>query len=132
MTKAPHITLRFGPLPVDVINKTLNLELDPGEAILTPSHQVHAARRHPEDYARCQPHVAAILANPLWIGDDFKNEGKIELVGRVAAIGGPLLVAVKIAVNANGCYEVASFYPVAETTVESRRAKGYLRLAKKC
>lgn len=71
--KPSPVTLRLGPLPVGMINKTLGLELDDGEAVVTPSHQVHAAKNHPQDYARCLPHVAAIIANPLYIGDDFKR-----------------------------------------------------------
>lgn len=121
--KTPDLVL--GPLPVEAINKTLELELDEGDVVFTGAAQKHAASRHPDDYAKCLPHVAAIVANPLYLGDDFENEGKIELVGR--PLGTPILVAVSIEKDARGRYHVVSVYPVSEGTIEGRRKKGRLK-----
>lgn len=89
--------------------------------------QRHAQRRHPADFARLFPHVASVIGTPLYARDDFKNEGKIELIGKPAALGEYLLVAVEIALDAHGRYNVTSIYPVSEAKVEKRREGGHLR-----
>jgi len=92
--------------------------------------QIHAAKSHPEDYSRCAPHIAAIVTNPLYVGDDFKNGGKIEMISRVPAIGSAILVAVNIEIDPNGEYNVASFYPISEKKIQNRLDKGYLKRLK--
>ncbi|WP_375273466.1 hypothetical protein [Methylorubrum thiocyanatum] len=79
-----------------MINLTLGLDLDPGPVILSRNAQKHALSSHPVEYPLCLPHVAAVVADPLYLGDDFKNGGKIEMIGRVPALGSFLLVAVTI------------------------------------
>jgi hypothetical protein len=117
-------------LPADSINRTIKTELEPGKVILTRAAQAHALRRHPAEYPICLPHVASIVADPLYIGDDSKNPGYIELIGRTAAVGA-ILVAVNIEQKADGTYHVASFYPISETKIEGRRSKGFLSVAQK-
>jgi hypothetical protein len=129
--KNKALPLQLGPLPVQTINRTLETELDPGEAVLTAGVQTHASRRHPEEYARCLPHVAAVVTNPLYIGDDFKNPGSIELISRVPALGSGLLVAVCVEKNGDGEYEVRSFYPVNDQKIRGRLSKGFLKIAQK-
>jgi hypothetical protein len=118
--------LVFGELPVQTINNTLGLELDPGPVVLTRAAQRHAARRHPEDYSQCLPHLAQVVLRPLYIGDDFKNEGKIELVGRVRAISSAILVAVALEADDAGHYRVCSFYPISEEKIEKRKERRHL------
>ncbi len=89
--------------------------------------QRHAQKRHPKEFARCFPHVAAIIGNPLYVRDDYRNDGKIELVGRPIALGEYLLVAVEISLDVDGRYNVTSFYPISEQKVERRRDAGTLK-----
>jgi hypothetical protein len=117
----------FGELPIDAINVALGLELDDGRAIMSVNAQRHAQKRHPADFARCFPHVAVVVTSPLYARDDFRNHGKIELVGRPPALGDYLLVAVEIGLDASGRYNVTSFYPLSEAKVLARRASGQLR-----
>lgn len=126
MTQKNTKDLVLGPLPVDVINDTIGTELDAGSVVFSAAAQKHAQSRHPDDFATCFPHVAAIVAAPLYVGDDFKNEGKIELVGRVLQGKLAILVAVVIEPDAKGRYHVASAYPVSEEKIANRRAKGTL------
>ena len=119
--------LDLGRLPVEAINRTLDMELDAGSVKISAAAQVHAKNRHPEDFQRCFPYLAQIIANPLYVRDDFRNDGKIELVGNPVGLEDWLLVAVTIALDANGCYNVASFYPVSEGKVIKRRDSGHLR-----
>lgn len=122
----------FGPLPVGAIDATIGTELEPGTAVMSSNAQVHASKRHPEDFPLCFPHVAQVIANPLYVGDDLRNHGKIELVSRVPALGTGLLVAVDLTADGDGNYFVASFYPVSEEKINNRRDKGHLkRLIKK-
>ena len=126
---AKFVDLVLGELPVDAINRTLALELEPGEVVFRAAGQAHAQKRHPDDFARCIPHVGAVALQPHYIGDDFRNPGKIELVGRVVGIGG-MLVAVAIEPDANGRYAVCSVYPVSERTIENRRQAKTLHIPK--
>ena len=87
----------------------------------------HAKRRHPADYARCFPHIANIVTTPLYVRDDFLNDGKIELVGRPPALTDYLLVAVEISLDDDGRYNVTSFYPLSEAKVIKRRDSGHLK-----
>ncbi|WP_431857972.1 hypothetical protein [Azospirillum sp.] len=124
-------TLLLGPLPTDAINWALDLDLEPGVTVLTAIISKHVRRRHPDDHARCLPHVASVVAAPLYVGDDFRNPGKIELIGRVSALGSALLVAVEMTRNERGEYEVRSFYPVKDGKVQHRLQRGFLKRVQK-
>jgi len=115
-------------LPCDLINRTLGMELGPGEVVLTRAHQIHASRKHPDDYMRCAEHLAAIVSNPFYIGDDLENAG-IELIARLPAVGEFVLVAVTVTPDASGRYQISSFYIVSDKKIQSRRQKGFLRIA---
>jgi len=120
------IELNLGPLPVDVINRTLGHDLEPGDVIFSSSAQKHAFARHPDDFGKCLPHVGPIVGRPDFLGDDFKNTGAIELVSRVPILGSGVLVAVLIVPDRNRCYRVKSCYPVGYSKIEGRRQSGRL------
>lgn len=123
--------LDFGPLPVDLINRVLEHDLEEGHTVFSANAQSHAARRHPVDYGRCLPHVAQIIADPQYMRDDFKNEDSIELVRHVVALGEHMLVAVEIARDAQGHFNVKSFYPIGRKKLENRLAKGGMKRVNK-
>ena len=129
--KLPDVDL--GPMPHDLVNDTLGLEIMPGNVVLSGGAQVHAQRNHSNDYDRCLPFVKKIVADPLYLGDDFKlrNSGKIEFVGRSVANKENVLVAISLEIDPRGNYHVHSFYPISEAKVQNRREKGHLRLAQK-
>ena len=122
--------IKLGDLPVDQINATLAMELEAGGVVMSGRAQLHAAKKHPLDYSRCMPHIAAIVTNPLYIGDDFRNPNKIEMISRVPAINSVILVAVNIERDTRGDYNVVSFYPVDERKLGSRLDRGFLKIAK--
>jgi hypothetical protein len=126
--KIPDLIL--GSLPIDIINFTLGFELEPGDVVLTRGAQRHAATRHPFDYPICLPHISAVVANPLYVGDDLRNHGKIELISRIAAVGSHILVAVNVRMDEDGRYHVESFYPVSEKKIQGRKDKGHLKIAR--
>lgn len=123
--RAKQIPYLFGPMPVEGVNGALGLELEPGDVVMSIRAQQHAQKRHPKDYARCFPHVASIIASPLYVCDDFKNEGKIEMVGRPNGFPDWLLVAVEIAQDEDGKFNVTSFYPISDTKVQNRKESGH-------
>ncbi len=125
------VRLDFGPLPVDLINRTTGLELETGNVFFSINAQKHSAKRHPLEYSKALPHVAAVIADPMYLGDDFKNPGKIELVSHVAALGNALLVAVEVTIDHDGHYNVTSFYPISQKKIDNRREKGRLVIVKK-
>ena len=126
--KQPELLL--GALPVESINKTIGTELEPGQVVLSRAGQAHAARRHPNEYPILLPFLNEIIADPMYIGDDRKNSG-IELVGRVNGANSWALVAVTLEPDKKGRYHIASFYPVSDGKVQSRRQRGFLKVAKK-
>lgn len=131
---ARHSSIRperliFGQLPVRTIQKTLHLELEPGPTVMSSNAQIHAARRHPSDFPRCLPHVASVVNSPLYLGDDYRNPGKIELISRIPVLGSGLLIAVEVSQDGGGNYNVVSIYPIADARIASRREKGFLRNA---
>ena len=129
MKKGPkQPDLNLGPLPVHILNARLGYELRPGNVVFSRGAQSHAARRHPGDYSLFQPHLAAVIANPMYVGDDFKNPGNVELIGRVHAANSFLLVAIHVTRDSDGRYAVRSFYPVNEAKIQIRKEKGYLKI----
>ncbi len=128
--KPTYVDLHLGPLPVEAINRTLGHELEPGDVIFTAAAQAHAYRSHRSDFPRCLPHVGAVAITPQFLGDDFKNLGKIELVARVPSLGSGVSVALVIEPDANGRYNVCSLYPVSYRTIENRRQDGHLIITK--
>ena len=125
---AKLVPLHFGPLPVAKINQALGLDLDNADVRMTVAAQRHAAKRHPQDYPVYLPFIGDIIANALYARDDFRNDGKVELIGK--PVGSPhwLLVAVAIFVDADGHYNVASFYPLSQKKVDERRQSGHLKI----
>lgn len=120
------VEINLGPLPVDEINATLDLQLEPGHVVLTVGAQKHVLRRHPEDYAAHLAHVGMVVKDPSYLGDDLKNTGKIELIRRVPGPAG-LLVALLIEPDEDGRYHVVSFYTLTQSRIDQRRQKGTVR-----
>lgn len=121
----------FGPIPVDLVEVTLEMELEPGNVVMSVGAQKHAYDQHPAEFWSCYPHIASIIANPLYLGDDHKNPDKIEFIGRPPGLGQAVLVAVELILDGDGCYNVCSFYPILERKVEKRKAKGFLKVARR-
>jgi phage-Barnase-EndoU-ColicinE5/D-RelE like nuclease3 len=121
--------LVLGPLPVDAINKTIGTELEPGDVVFSRAAQVHAARRHPIEYPLCLPHLAHVICDPLYVGDDHKNPDAIELIGRIHVVNSFVLVAIEMTKDTNGRYNVRTFYPVNKEKVDNRRKRGFLKIA---
>ena len=117
-------------MPVAMINHTLGLELEPGRVVLTRGAQVHAKRQHPADYEACLPHLEAVIADPLYVGDDHRNPG-IELISRVPVADLFILVAINLERDAHGRYVIASFYPVSKLKIENRKQRGFLYVGRK-
>ncbi len=116
-------------MPVEMLFRTLGLELEPGDVIFSRGAQKHAHSRHPEDFSLAYLNLQNIIADPLYVGQGLKNQGKIEFIGQVHAEDRPLLlIAVTIEPDRDGNYHVASAYRVANAKVQGRRERGFLRV----
>lgn len=113
--------LVLGKLPCAKINAALGLELEEGDVVFTAAAQVHAERRHPNEFAKCLPFVGLVVTDPLYVGDDGRNEGKIELIAKVQTLGTAVLAAIVLEPDSDGRYRVASLYPLGLKKVEQRR-----------
>lgn len=125
-----HLALDLGQLPIKKIERTLGLELDPGEVVFSVGAQIHAAKKHPEDFASYLPFVGTVVSDPLYLGDDARNPDKIEFISRLPGQPGGLLVAVEICRDRNGKYNDCSIYTIKQSQIEARRLKGYLKPCK--
>ena len=121
-----HLALALGQLPIKKIERTLGYELDPGEVVFSVGAQIHAAKKHPEDFKSYLAFVGTVIADPLYLGDDMRNPGKIEFISRLRGQAGGLLVAVEICRDAFGKYNVCSIYTIKQSQIETRRLKGFL------
>ena len=124
--------LDLGPLPVDLINRTLGTELDPGRVRLSARAHRHIAEDHPNDYQTCMAALPGAVAAPTYIGQAPHHARNIELVKRVRGVEGwMVLVAVGLEPDRRGDYRVRSSYLVRESTVEGRRLRGRLLTPKR-
>ena len=122
----PSVVL--GPLPINRINKGMGTELEPGMLIVPAGMDVHVSRKRPGEYARLLPHLGAVTANPLYAGDDFKNEG-IEIIGSAPGSGGEfILIAICLTLDNGGNYQVRTFYSITDEKIQQRRRKGVLNV----
>lgn len=120
--------IAFGALPVDYINVTLGMELEVGNVVMSANAQKHAANKHPE-FSQCLAFVSAILASPLYLGDDLQNDGKIEIIGKPHLLGFAMLIAVEVRRDKKGHYNISSVYSLPEDRIQNRKEKGYLKIA---
>ncbi len=56
----------LGPLPVDLINRTLGTELDPGRVRLSARAHRHIAEDRPDDYPTCIGALPGVIAAPTY------------------------------------------------------------------
>ena len=128
MSKGSHrfVDLVLGQLPHEALGRALGVAFEAGDVKLSRAAQRHVSADHPEDYAICLPHIAQVIAAPLYAGDDFKNPGNFEIVGRVASIDQPILIAITFEKDDDGFYRVVTFYRVSEKKVVGRREKRHL------
>ena len=129
-TRYPALDL--GPLPADLINRTLGTELEPGRVRLSARARLHIAEDHPNDYQTCMAALPGAVAAPTYIGQAPHHARNIELVKRVRGVEGwMVLVAVGLEPDRRGDYRVRSSYLVRESTVEGRRLRGRLLTPKR-
>lgn len=129
--KAQCIALRLGPLDVQLINRTLQTDLEPGELYLSRQAHWHIAKDHPDDYALCMAALRRVGHSPGLIGQAPEHSDNFELVIRFRSTqqkGGYVLIAVGLERDQSGLYRVKTAYRVPERTITSRRAAGRLYL----
>jgi hypothetical protein len=132
LSKGPKLyKLRPGNFPDNIVNKTLGIDVEPGEVVFSVPAQNHANRRHPGDAALIIPHLSQVIEDPMYIGDDFNNPGKIELVRKIPDSGGrSALIAVTLEMDGRGFYNICSSYLITQSEVDKKRNKGILKNAK--
>lgn len=119
-------------MPDDAVYKTLQIELDPGDVKFSAPAQRHAYKGHPEDVPLIIPHLSQVISDPMYMGDDFKNPGKIEFVRMIPGTGKSALIAITIQMNDDdGYYHVCSSYLITQSEVDKKRDKGILKHVKK-
>ena len=131
MGKRKPFDIIAGEMPADLIENTLNIEVDPGQVKFSAAAQQHAYIKHPGDVPLIVPHLSQIIASPSYMGDDFKNPGKIELVSRIQGVPGAALVALTVERNeTDGFYHVCSSYMITQSELDKKRDKGILKVVK--
>lgn len=129
--KVKLLDLFPGSMPDDDIYDTLEIEIDPGDVKFSAAAQKHAYKRHGAEVQQIIPHLSQIISDPMYMGDDFKNPGKIEFVRRIPGISKSALVALTVEKNEDGYYHVCSSYLITQSEVDKKRQKGILKNVKK-
>lgn len=122
MSNKRYAQILLGPLPVDLINATLDIDLEAGDAIITARAHRHIAFDHPEDYAAVMTYIALLIAQPTYIGQSPHHGGAFEMVRRVIVPNQNeiILAAINFTQNEYGNYNVKSAYRLKETEVTRR------------
>ena len=71
--------------------------------------------------SHCSSHCRTSLC-----GRRLQDPGNFEIVGRVASIDQPILIAITFEKDDDGFYRVVTFYRVSEKKVAGRREKRHL------
>jgi hypothetical protein len=126
-------TIHLGPLPSDLINKTLGTEMDAGDAVLTARAQDHIEQDHPDDFALVMHCIELVIKDPTYIGQSPHHGGEFEMVRYVKMAGsdGTVLAAISLTPNDFGNYNVHSAYTISQARVDRRIARGHLFNTKK-
>jgi hypothetical protein len=120
--------LRPGNFPDEIVYKTLAIEAEPGAVIFSVPAQNHANKNHPGDAELIIPHLSQVIEDPTYVGDDYRNPGKIELVRMIPGTGGKsALIAVTVEQDKNGLYNVCSSYLITQSEVDKKRSRGILK-----
>ena len=110
-------------LPVDVVNKVLGLELDPGEVWVSRACHKHIAEDHPDAYAACYHQLDIVISDPSFLGQSPKHNDAIEVIRRLV-IGqnqAIVLAAVSMETNQYRNYNVRSVYLIEQDDLDMRR-----------
>lgn len=120
--------INLGPLPADKINKALGHELADADVVFSAGAQKHVVARHPEDYRQYLQYAGDVVTDPTYVGDDIKNDGKIEVIRRIPVRGNvSLLIAIVVSIGSDGFYHVASMYEISQRDIDKRRQAGILK-----
>lgn len=123
--------LLAGKMPDDAVFETLGIELEPGDVKFSAAAQKHALKGHPNDVPLIVPHLSELIENPTYMGDDFRNPGRIEFVSRIRGVEGAALIALTVEKNErDGFYHVCSSYLITQSELDKKRDKGILRIVK--
>jgi hypothetical protein len=130
LIKAKRKAFRIGPLPVDLINRALGTEMDPGDVWVSKACHGHMADDHPDDYPLIMANIVDILLAPTYAGQDAKNGNNFYVVKRVEPVEDRefALVAIGLEMTEHGNYNVKSAYTIKQADVDSRRLKGALQV----
>lgn len=125
--------VQLGPIPSDLINRTIGTELEPGEAVLSAQAHRHIAEDHAADYPLVIANLQIVISEPSYIGQSPKHSDNFELVRQIWVPKGrqAILAAVKMTKNEFGNYNIVSGYCLEEEKVTKRILKGHLVLPKK-
>lgn len=122
MSNKRYAQILLGALPVELINATLDVELEPGDAIITSRAHRHIALDHPEDYAAVMTYIHLLIVQPTYIGQSPHHGDAFEMVRRVIVPGQDeiILAAINFDRNDRGNYNVKSAYRLKESEVTRR------------
>ena len=128
MKKFKPIDIFPGNVPKEKIYKTLEIDLEAGIVKFSAPAQKHAYGRHGEELKTIIPHLSEIISDPMYMGDDYKNPGKIELVRRIRGENNAALIALKIEKADDGYYHVCSAYFISQSEVDKKKQKKILKI----
>mgnify|MGYP003631828210 FL=1 len=119
-------------MPDELVFQTLEIELEPGPVKFSAAAQRHAINRHRNDLPIIIPHLAQLITDPTYMGDDHRNAGKIEFVSRIQGHPDAALIALNLERGeTDGSYHVCSAYFIGQSELDKKRHKGVLKVVKR-
>lgn len=132
---------KLGPLPHDIVNRTLSLELGAGRVYLSARAHRHIAEDHPADYRLVIENLEIAVLEPTFLGQAPHHTRNFEAVKRIAVTEADengrvlrrryVLIAVSLVPDRHGDYRIVSGYTLKEEEVQTRRNNGRLLIPKK-
>ena len=130
LSKVPRRAFRVGPLPAELINRSLHTELEVADVWVSKACHSHIADDHPDDYPIIMANIIDILRSPTYAGQDARHGSGFYIVRQVS--GHPTkdfaMVAIALEMSVHGSYNVKSAYTISQDDVDSRRLKGALKV----
>lgn len=119
---------KVGPLPVEIINRCLGTDLEPGDVWVSSHAHRHIAEDHPADYPTIIAALYEIVSTPLYVGQDPKHGRNFYIVRPMpTSAANPYgLVSIGFEQNQHGGYNVRTAYSISQDSVTKRRAANRL------
>lgn len=118
--------LNLGPLPHEDVGSVLRQPMPEGVVHCSVGAQIHAYKKHGEDFMVCHAYMSQVISAPDYIGRGPNQADGFEMILEAPNEGHGVLVAVLLRPSNDGIYGVKSCYPIDFASIDRRLRKNFL------